>query len=122
MSKINSELKALFINGAKVPVVDGSFTYDMGGRTRDPVLGSGQVLGAAEAIAPGTCSFDVAYFAGDDPTDFSDLTGAQIRVVFDNGAQWMLKRAFSTTPASGSAGSGTYSLAYAGDPWLVTKK
>jgi len=120
--KINSEVQALFINGIKIPVVDGSFTWNRGGKTREAVMGSGGVIGAAEANAAGTCSFDVAYVAGSDPTEFDSQTDAQIRVVWDIGAQWLLKGAFSNEGASGTAGAGTYSLAYTGDPWLLSKK
>jgi hypothetical protein len=122
MSRINSEVKALFVNGVKLPIVDGSFTWNRGGKTREAVLGSNQVLGPAETNAAGTCSFDVAYVAGSDPTDYDNLIDAQIRVVWDIGAEWLLKRAFSNEGASGTAGSGTYSLSYTGDPWLLSKK
>jgi hypothetical protein len=122
MPQINSEVKALKINGVKVPIVDGSFNWNRGGKTREAVLGSGQVLGPAEANAPGTCSFDLAYIAGSDPTAYDNLTNAQISVTWDIGAVWLLTRAFSTEPSSGTAGSGTYTLSFTGDPWKLQKK
>lgn len=122
MPRINAEVKSLLVNGTKVPIVDTSFTWNRGGKTREAVLGNNQVIGAAEANAPGTCSFDVAYVEGSDPTEFDNLVGAQIVVTWDIGAVWMLKRAFSNEGASGTAGAGTYSLAYTGDPWIIQKK
>ena len=123
MAQINSEVRAIFINGGeKVPVVDGSFTWNRGGKSREAVLGSGGVLGQAETNMPGECSFDLAYITGMDPSDYDTITNAQIRVVFDFGAEWLLKRAFATEPSNGTAGTGVISLAFQGDPWLITKK
>lgn len=125
MSGINSEIVALYIEGdgfsAKVAVVDGSFNFDMGGKTREPLMGSGGVLGATEANTAGTCSFDLAMIEGADQSDLNGLTNCTIRAQWSSGAEWLMKRAFSTAPATGTAGSGTASHAFAGDPWLTSK-
>lgn len=123
--KINSEVVAITIEGqgfsGKVTVVDGSFQYDLGGKTREALMGSGGLLGHTETLTPGTCSFDVAKVEGLDETAFNSITGARLRVQWNGGAEWQLNNAASTAPSTGTAGSGTATQAFSGDPWLIPK-
>lgn len=119
---INSEVRSIFVNEEKRPIVDGSFNWTHGGKERAEVMGSGGLLGNTEQNVPGTCTWDEAYIAGSDPFVVDDLNGLdsdQIRVVWDNGAEWLLTKAFSNTSATGTAGSGTYTVAATGNPWQV---
>ena len=115
---ISSEVKSLKLNGNKVAIIDGSFSYILGGVTREPVMGSGRVLDFTDAVTAGSCTFDIAYLDGTDLKSF-DVTGAQISVTWNNNKTMLMKRSSLTEPPSGAAPSGAVSLAYSGDPWRV---
>lgn len=121
MAQINSEVKALFVNEVQVPIVDGTFNFNMGGEERTSVMGSGRRLGSSGANMPGSCSFEVAYTKNFNPRATLDVTNAKIRVVWNRGAEWLLTGADCQTPIEGAAPEGRLSVSYEGDPWLITK-
>jgi hypothetical protein len=121
MARINSEIKAAFVNDVQVPIVDGSFNSNLGGSERTSVMGSGRRLGSSEANQPGSCSFEVAYTKGFNLRGTLDVVEAKVRIVWNSGAEWLLTSADLSTPLEASAPEGRVSVSYEGDPWLVTK-
>jgi len=118
---INSEVVGLLINGTAVPIIDGTFNWNLGGKERTSVMGAGRRLGSTNANMAGSCSFSVAYNTGTDIATTYDVENAQIRVVWDRGNEWLMKRADLTSPPAGSAPDGQIELSYEGDPWIQTK-
>lgn len=121
MSQINSEVKAVFINGNPVPIKDGTWSAVMGGFTRTSVMGGQRRLGSSNAAAPGSCSFTVAYLKGTNIRGSYDVENAQIRVVFDRGDEWLMTGADLTEPIPVSAPEGDIELSYEGNAWEQTK-
>jgi len=114
---INTEVRSLTVNGTKVAVIDASFSWNRGGKTREPVMGSDVLLGPAESNTAGSCSFDVAYIVGTD-LDAFDVTDAQISVTLNQGSTWLMTKAFLASPAEGATG-GNITLNYTGAPWVT---
>lgn len=122
MAQLNSEVKALFVNGVPVPIKDQTFNANMGGFTRTPVMGGGgRKLGATRQGVAGECSFTLAYQKGFDIRATLDVEEAQIRVVFDRGDEWLMTNADLQDPAALSAGEGDIEVTFNGDPWKQVK-
>ena len=118
---INSEIRAAFIQSdsgteTQIAIVDGSFNFERGGTTTEPINGGGQKLGVTEAFTTGTCTLSVAHLKGTNLGVFEILNGA-IRIVWDTGDQWVMTKASLTSPISGSAPGGLLELSYNGAKW-----
>jgi hypothetical protein len=116
-----SDVKALFINGVQVLVKQGTFNANFGGFTHSPVLANLGVAGASRQVVEATCDFTVALPAGTDVDAVFAIRDGQIRVVYDNGAEWLLKKATLRDPISISGGSGDAAVTYFGTKWKQTK-
>ena len=99
MAQLNSEIRALFINGVAIPVKDGTFKWDLGGDERSSVNGTGRRLGSTSAFVPGSCGFTGVYRKGDNIRVMYDVTDAQIRIITNQGEQWVLDSADAMKPA-----------------------
>lgn len=116
-----SDVKALFVNGVQVLVKQGTFTANFGGFTNTPVLANLGVAGASQQAVEATCEFTAAVEAGVDIDAVFNIRGGQIRVVYDNGAEWLMKGATLRDPPSLSGGSGDVAVTYFGKKWKQTK-
>jgi hypothetical protein len=116
--QFNSEVKAVYLNGTQVPIVDGTFNWDGGGFTREAKMGGGRVLGHTEAAMAGSCTFSVAFVKGTSLSTY-DFKGGQIRVVWNTGDQMVMKNAASVETIKGAAPDGNLDLSYSGEPWAT---
>lgn len=116
-----SDVKALFINGTQVLVKQGTFNANFGGFTNSPVLANLTLAGSSQQAVEATCDFTVALPAGLDVDAVFNIRDGQIRVVYDNGAEWLMKKATIRDPLSVSGGSGDAAVTYFGTKWKQTK-
>ncbi len=121
MAQINSEVKAIFLNEIPLPIVDGTFTSNFGGKERTSVMGAGRRLGSTNQNMPGSCGFDIAYNRDFKLRATLDVEDAKLRVVWDRGNEWLLTGADLASPLEGAAPEGRITVNYEGDPWLETK-
>jgi hypothetical protein len=120
MAQINSEVKAIFLNDIQLPIVDGTFTSNLGGKERTSVMGSGRRLGSTAQNMAGTCGFDIVYTKDLDLTTL-DVEDAKLRVVWDRGNEWLMTGADLASPPEVAAPEGRVTLSFEGDPWLLSK-
>lgn len=115
-SDFNSEIRAVFLNGVQVPILDGSWNMEFGTPTREPMLGGGQVIGENERANAGTCKFSVAFRKGD-TVDVYNFKRGHIRIVTNAGDSWQMKRATLSDQISFAAPDSKLELSYFGQPW-----
>lgn len=119
MAKLNTDVPGLFVNDTAAPVKQATANIDFGGSTRTVQLGPGQrVLGFSNQSAAGTCSFTVAWQAGEDVRAIYDFEGGEIKIVTDQGDTWVMSEAALTTTVNWSAGEGDLALEFMGSPWV----
>lgn len=90
---------------------------DLGGETREPVIGDNKILGYATKIKPSTLECEVALTQGTKLADLAGITNATLTYEADTGQTYSIRNAFLTEPPQVSAGDGgKVSLKFAGDP------
>lgn len=109
MSKKITGRAIITVDGKRLKSESGA-TLNPGGSNRSSVMGGGEVHGYQEEdVAP---SLECTVFHNKETSlrELSDITGATVLFETDTGAQYILRDAFTTEPASLSSSDGTVGL------------
>ncbi len=120
MAQINSDVVGLWLNGDQIPIKEKSFQGNIGGYTRTSVMTANRRIGSTKSAKSGECSFTVPFIKGFKPSVL-DVENAQIRIRFDNGAEFVMNGADLMEGIELGGGEGDINVAYEGDKWEQTK-
>ena len=90
---------------------------DIGGKTRDPVIGDNRIHGFSQKLKPSMLECEISLSQGTSLAQLAKIDAATITYEADTGQTYVMRNAFLTEPPTVSAGDGgKVSLKFAGDP------
>lgn len=90
---------------------------DLGGKTREPVIGGNGILGYAEKIKPSSLECEISLSQGTSLAALQKIVNATVTYEADTGQTYVIRNAFVTETLSVTAGEGgKVALKFSGDP------
>jgi hypothetical protein len=109
MSRKFTGRATIVVDGKRLKADSGA-TLNVGGSNRTAVMGGGEVHGYREEDVVPSMECTVNHNKDLSLRELSDITGATVLFETDSGAQFVLREAWTTEPASLNSKDGTVSL------------